>query len=113
MNTGKREAVTCTNGSATITLTEGSWDAKITGAKVVFSKESGSEVYEYTISAYVNSTTATLSGNFIQTTGNYKATITRYVDGWLRDDNVVTPLTLSKKSRMYRPMIVFGRQLYV
>lgn len=61
----------------------------------------------------MNSTTATLSANFTQATGGYKATATRYVDGWLRDDNVVTPLTLSKKSKLYRPMIVFGRQLYI
>lgn len=113
MNTGKREAVTCTSGSPTITLTEGTWDAKITGSKITFSKDGGTDVYEYTISAYVNTTTATLSANFTQTTGNYKATATRYVDGWLRDDNVVTPLTLSKKSKLYRPMIVFGRQLYI
>lgn len=110
--TGNFALVSCTNGSPTITLIEGTWDQKILNSSGMIS-DGGSYNFPMTISGYVNTTTATLSSNFTGTTGNYRMAVKKTSDGWLRDDNSVVSLALPNKTRMYRPMIVSGRQLYV
>ena len=110
--TGNFAIVQCTNWSNTITLTEGTWDQKILNASGYIS-DGYTWTYPCTISGYTNTTTATLSSNFSWTTGLYRISLKKISDGWLRDDNSVVALTLPNKTRMYRPMTVFWRQLYV
>lgn len=110
--TGNFALVSCTNGSPTITLIEGAWDQKILNSSGVISDGNNVNI-PVTVSWYVNTTTATLSANFSGTTGNYRIALKKVSDGWLRDDNSVVSLALPNKTRMYRPMIVSGRQLYV
>lgn len=110
--TGNFALVSCTNGSPTITLIEGAWDQKILNSTGMISDGNTVNI-PVTISGYTNTTTATLSSNFSGTTGNYRIALKKVSDGWLRDDNSVVSLALPNKTRMYRPMIVSGRQLYV